>query len=318
MVNTFALFDWMNLSEVYQYQHHKQVLLSTGADRDECPVAIVGGHDICGWGTPMQLFRAVVMYNHLLFALVLVIALPYQVFVSKKGGPMHKKIGYYTTVVLVVQAIGGITSLTLQAVRQFIVMPRDDLPPEMGYVLPLSSKFVFLPMFALGFVTPILNGLGKWVLKIPYSVCAVVTFVTLLYDTLYAYPVMIRRLFNYSYDTYEFQMLLELIVISALYPLQDFGNLLKYYDHFVKGKKMDDLAHHINNARILTAVAFTAVTWFSVHYRPTDENGDQWTVPTFYRIFATLLPCVFMAFTGSLAEFLEYLYGGLFVKDKKE
>ena len=318
MVNTYGLFDWIVLREELLQQRHEQIPFSDGTDREKCPVSIVGGHDVCGWGQPMQVFRYFVILNHLVFAGVLAIALIHQVFLSKAGGPMHKKIGYYTSILLVVQAIGGCTSLALQAVRQFIVLPRDDLPPEYGYVLPLDSKFVFLPMFAFGFVTPIMNGLGKWVLKIPYSVCAIVTLLVLLYDVLYAYPVMTRRLFNHSYETYDFQILLELLVISVLYPFQDFGNLFKYYDHFVKGKKMDDLAHHINNTRVLTAVAFTAITWFSVHYRITDENGDQYAIPTFYRILATLLPCFVMVLTGSMVEFVTYLYGGLFAKDKKE
>ena len=235
-----ALFDWILLRTDLEYQHHEQITFSDGTDREKCPVGFIGGHDICGWGVPMQAYRHFIMLAHLVFAAVLATALPYLVFISKKGGPMHKKVGYITTVILVVQAVGGLSSLTLQAVRQFIIMPRDSLPPELGYVLPLDAKFVYLPMFAAGFVTPILNGLGKWVLKVPYMVCAIVTLLVLLYDVFYAYPVMFRRMLNHPYDSYDYQILLELLIISVLYPFQDLGNLLRYYAHFVKGEKMND------------------------------------------------------------------------------
>lgn len=310
--SSYGLFNWILLRDDSMYQHHEQDKFSAGTDREKCPVALVSGHDICGWGVPMQLYRHFITVAHLIFAAVIAVALPYLVFFSKKGGPLHKKIGYFITIVLVIQGFGGLSSLILQAIRQFFIMPRDSLPPEWGYVLPLDSKFVFLPMFAAGFVTPIMNGLGKWVLKIPYSICAIITLLVLIYDVGYAYPVMIRRMLKHSSDTYDFQILVELLAISVLYPFQDVGNLLRYYAHFVKGEKMDDLAQHVNNTKILTAVAYTAITWFTSHTRIYD--GDkQYAIPTFYRIVVCLIPCLVMVWTGSFSSYVKYMYG---MKDK--
>jgi len=304
-----GLFDWIQLAEELKKQTHDQVIFSDGTDRMKCPVATIGGHDICGWGVPMQVFRTFIMIAHLGMAVLLVFLLPYQVFFSNKGDALHKKIGFITTMILLVQALGGIGSLALQGVRQFIVMPNnEELPPEMGYVLPLDSKFVFLPMFAMGFVTPIMNGLGKMVLKVPYRVSAIVTLLALFYELGYAYPTMIKRLFTHEVATYEFQMLFELISIGVVYPLQDFGNLLIYYKYFFKGEKFNELEHHANNTRMLTVVALTAVCWFLIHLRVIDGD-DQFPIPTFYRLIASFFPFLVMVFNGHFALFMKYTYG---------
>ena len=306
-----GLFDWISISESLKKQTHEQVIFSDGLDRLECPIATIGGHDICGWGTPMQVFRTFVMKAHLGAAIVLALLLPYQVFITKKGGRHHKLVGKYTTILLFIQAFFGIASLMLQAVRYYSVKDKQGLPPEYGYVLPVMCKFAFLPMFAMGFVTPIMNGLGYWVFKIPYKVCAMITFLALCYELGYAYPVMIKRMMGYSTDTYEFQILFELVCISVVYPLQDIANLVIYYDYFFKGgKKFNGLKHHSNNAKMLTVVAFTAICWFSVHYRVEDEEtGEQWPFPTFYRLVGSFLPFMSMVATGSFFEYLEFFFG---------
>jgi hypothetical protein len=304
-----GLFDWMLLSEELKAQHHEQIPASDGLDRLTCPIATVGGHDICGWGVPMQVFRNFIMKSHLYGAGVLILLIPYQLFFSKKGSTNHKRVGFLTTLILMVQAAGGSASLILQAVRYYSVMEKQDLPPEYGYVLTPDSKFVFLIMFAMGFITPILNGLGNMVLKIPHKFNAIVTLLTLVYGLFYAFPVMISRLLTHHPASYDFQILFELICIAPVYPIQDLGNCLKYYDLFYKGKEFNKVEHHLNNVKMLSVVAMTAVFWFGIHTR-IEDGEDQWPIPTFYRIVASYIPFLIMIATGSFREYLVYFYFG--------
>jgi hypothetical protein len=246
------------------------------------------------------------MLGHLVGAGVLVFALPYQVFYSVKGSLTHKRVGKVITAILVVQAITGVGSLILQAVRYHVYNTSDDdLPVEHGYALTDDSKFVFLPMFAMGFITPLLNGLGKMVLGLPYKFSAIITLLTLFYSVGYAYPTMIKRLFTHGTETYDFQILFELIAISVIYPLQDLGNTIKYYQLSFKGTKFNEVEHHLNNVKMLTVIAFTAIAWFSVHYRV--EN--KYPIPTFWRILGSLIPAVVMVFTGSFGTYMKYFFG---------
>merc|ERR1712038_1210332 len=182
-------------------------------------------------------------------------------------------------------------------------MPRDGLPQEMGYVLPPSSKFVFLPMFTMGFMTPIMNGLGYMALRIPHKINAIITLLAFIYE-LVAYFIMIKRIFTFGAETYDFQMLLELIVISVVYPFQDVCNLLKYYGVFFKGEKLNLVEHHKHNTRMLTVVAMTAICWFLIHIRVEDE----WPIPTFYRILVSYTPFLVMVLTGSFVEYMKYMF----------
>lgn len=212
-----------------------------------------------------------------------------------------------------IQGFGGILSLVLQGVRYYGFMEQRNLPPEHGYALTQESKFVFLPMFAMGFITPLLNGLGKMAIGIPYKVSAAITFFTAIYSTFFAYPEMIRRMLPHSPATYEFQCLFELVIISVVYPLQDWANVVIY----LKGVK-NDIEHHANNVKMLTVVAFTAIFWFTAHIRIGDE-GEQFPIPTFWRVVAIYVPFLVMVFIGSFGTYLQYFFGtSLFFPTEKD
>jgi hypothetical protein len=315
MSSFLGLFDWIPLREDLRAQFHEQEIFSGGKNRELCPISLVGGHDICGWSVAMQVFRYFDMMAHLVGAFLLIFALPYQLYFNGKVSARHKRIGKIVTVALFVQAFGGGTSLVLQAFTHYIFADRAGTAIEKGYVLTLESKFVFLPMFSMGFVTPIMNGLAKMAFNIPYKVSAIVTLLSVIYALGYAYPVMIRRMLPHNSDTYDFQILFELVVIAVVYPLQDIGNSLKYYALIKKGEKFDEIEHHLHNCKMLTVVAFTAVLWFAAHQRIVD--GDtHYSIPTFYRIVVSFIPFLVMVFTGSFGSYMKYFYG-LGAKDTK-